>query len=38
MLDEMVPLMRRLWNGETVNHSGTFFQVSEASIDPLPLQ
>ena len=38
MLDEMVPLMRRLWNGETVNHSGTFFQLSEASVDPLPLQ
>ncbi|MCS5675245.1 MAG: LLM class flavin-dependent oxidoreductase [Acidimicrobiales bacterium] len=38
MLDEMVPLMRRLWKGETVNHSGTFFELSEASIDPLPVQ
>ena len=38
MLDEMVPLMRRVWTGETVNHTGTFCQLSEASIDPLPLQ
>ncbi len=38
MLDEMVPIIRRLWNGETVNHSGSFFELSEASIDPLPVQ
>ena len=38
MLDEMVPIMRRLWNGETINHSGKFFELSEASIDPLPVQ
>ena len=38
MMDEMVPLLRRLWAGETVDHSGTFYEVTEASITPLPAQ
>ncbi|HAX05372.1 MAG TPA: hypothetical protein DCX77_06805 [Acidimicrobiaceae bacterium] len=38
MMDEMVPLLRRLWAGETINHEGTFYQMSEASITPLPIQ
>ena len=38
MMDEMVPLLRRLWAGETIDHSGTFYQMSEASITTLPVQ
>ena len=38
MMDEMVPLLRRLWAGETVTHSGVHFDLVEASIDPLPIQ
>tara|TARA_B100000902_G_scaffold228861_1_gene217241 strand:+ start:1625 stop:2395 length:771 start_codon:yes stop_codon:yes gene_type:complete len=38
MMDEMVPLLRRLWAGETINHEGTFYQMSEASVTPLPIQ
>ena len=38
MMDEMVPLLRRLWDGETVDHSGDFYELSKSSITPLPIQ
>jgi len=38
IMDEMVPLMRRLWLGETVTHSGKHFDLVDASISPLPVQ
>ena len=38
MMDEMVPLLRRLWDGETIDHSGDFYELSNASITPLPIQ
>ena len=38
MMDEMVPLLRRLWDGETIDHSGDFYELSKASITPLPIQ
>ena len=38
MIDEMVPLLRRLWAGETVTHSGEHYELVDASIDPLPVQ
>lgn len=31
-LSEAVPLVRRLWKGETVNYSGEFFSLSDAEL------
>lgn len=36
--DEALPLMRRLWAGETVEHHGERFTISGARIRPLPVQ
>ena len=38
MMDEMMPLLRLLWAGETVDHVGSFYQLSGASITPIPVQ
>jgi probable F420-dependent oxidoreductase len=38
MLDEMVPLLRRMWAGETVNHDGDHFTLREAQVMPRPIQ
>jgi probable F420-dependent oxidoreductase len=35
-LDEMLPLLRRLWAGGTVEHHGTFFDLGPLSIAPVP--
>ncbi len=37
-LDESVMLMRRLLDGETVDHEGRFYTMSNARIAPLPVQ
>lgn len=37
-MEEMVPLLRRLWAGETVDHDGEFHQFSGATVAPLPVQ
>ncbi|MGQ0831284.1 MAG: TIGR03619 family F420-dependent LLM class oxidoreductase [Microthrixaceae bacterium] len=36
--DEMVPLLRRFWRGEAVDHDGPFHQYTEAVVRPLPVQ
>ncbi|MEX2293375.1 MAG: LLM class flavin-dependent oxidoreductase [Acidimicrobiales bacterium] len=36
--NEAVPLLRRFWAGETVDHSGPFHQYSGAVVHPLPAQ
>ena len=38
MLEEVVELMRRLWRGETVTHQGEHYTLSNARVDPLPVQ
>ncbi|MGI9625023.1 MAG: LLM class flavin-dependent oxidoreductase [Acidimicrobiales bacterium] len=38
VVDEMVPLLRELWSGETVSHEGRYFQFSDVVIDPTPVQ
>ena len=38
MLEEVVEIMRRLWAGETVDHEGEHYRLSNARIDPLPVQ
>lgn len=36
--DETVPLLRRFWSGETVDHTGPFHSYSGAAVRPLPVQ
>lgn len=38
IFDEALPLMRRLWAGETVDHDGRFFRAEQLSIAPRPVQ
>lgn len=37
-LDEMLPLLRRLWAEESVHHEGEFWQLDGVTIEPRPLQ
>jgi len=37
-LDEVIPLLRRLWRGAVVNHDGPRYQLREARIVPTPVQ
>ncbi|WP_436795128.1 TIGR03619 family F420-dependent LLM class oxidoreductase [Actinospongicola halichondriae] len=36
--DEMLPLLRRFWSEDTVDHDGTFFQYDGARVRPAPVQ
>ena len=36
--DEMLPLLRRFWTEETVDHEGRFFRFEGASVRPFPVQ
>jgi G6PDH family F420-dependent oxidoreductase len=36
MLEEAVAVIRELWNGDTVTHSGTYYEVQNARIYTLP--
>lgn len=38
IFDEMLPLLRRLWTGERVDHEGHFFTLSGVRVDPRPVQ
>lgn len=37
-VDEMMPLLRRLWAGETVDHDGEFWSFTGATVRPQPVQ
>src|SRR6267378_1363250 len=37
-IDEALPLLRRLWSGETVSHEGTAGSFREVKLSPLPVQ
>lgn len=37
-IEELLPLVRRLWAGETVDHDGPSGRFAGASISPLPVQ
>lgn len=37
-LNEALPLLRRLFAGETVTHEGEFYRYQEAALRPLPVQ
>jgi probable F420-dependent oxidoreductase len=36
--DETLPLLRRLWSGESVTHAGRFFSMQDVRIQPPPVQ
>ena len=36
--DEVMEIVRRLWQGETLNYQGEFFQLKGARCTPLPVQ
>ncbi|MDP1820390.1 MAG: LLM class flavin-dependent oxidoreductase [Acidimicrobiales bacterium] len=36
--DEVLPLLRRFWSGEVVDHDGLFHRYEAARVRPLPLQ
>src|SRR5262249_56565338 len=36
--DEALPLLRRLWAGETVSHEGAAGHLHEVKLSPLPVQ
>lgn len=36
--DEAIPLIRSLWSGEVVNHTGRFYGMDDVRIHPPPLQ
>jgi probable F420-dependent oxidoreductase len=38
LFNEALPLLRRFWDGETVDHDGDAFHYEGASVRPLPLQ
>ncbi len=38
LLDEVLPLLRRLWTGEVVQHDGPRYQLRDACIAPTPVQ
>jgi probable F420-dependent oxidoreductase len=38
LLEEMLPLLRRLWSGEVVEHDGPRYQLREARLSPTPVQ
>jgi probable F420-dependent oxidoreductase len=38
LLDEVLPLLRRLWSGDVVNHHGPCYQLRDARLSPTPVQ
>src|SRR5499427_3005404 len=38
LLDEVLPLLRRLWSGAVVDHHGPRYQLRDARLSPTPVQ
>lgn len=38
IMDEMLPLIRRLWDGRTVTHHGEWADFEDVTLSPLPVQ
>jgi probable F420-dependent oxidoreductase len=38
LLEEVLPLLRRLWSGDVVQHHGPRYQLRDASLAPTPVQ
>jgi probable F420-dependent oxidoreductase len=37
-MDEVIPLLRELWSGETVDHDGPHYKLESARLSPTPIQ
>jgi probable F420-dependent oxidoreductase len=38
LLEEVIPLLRRLWSGDVVDHQGPRYQLRDARVSPTPVQ
>jgi probable F420-dependent oxidoreductase len=38
LLEEVIPLLRRLWSGEVVHHNGPRYQLRDTRLSPTPVQ
>jgi len=38
LLEEALPLLRRLWSGDVVDHDGPHYQLRDARLSPTPVQ
>jgi probable F420-dependent oxidoreductase len=38
LLEEVLPLLRRLWSGDVVDHHGPRYQLRDARLSPTPMQ
>jgi probable F420-dependent oxidoreductase len=38
LLEEVIPLLRRLWTGDVVDHHGPRYQLRDARVSPTPVQ
>jgi probable F420-dependent oxidoreductase len=38
LMDEMLPLLRRLWSGESVSHHGDAADFDDVTVSPVPIQ
>ncbi|HSF32285.1 MAG TPA: LLM class flavin-dependent oxidoreductase [Candidatus Tectomicrobia bacterium] len=38
LLEETIPLLRRLWSGEVVHHNGPRYQLRDTRLSPTPVQ
>jgi probable F420-dependent oxidoreductase len=38
LLEEVLPLLRRLWTGDVIDHHGPRYQLREAHLSPTPVQ
>ena len=38
LLEEVLPLLRRLWSGDVVHHNGPHYQLRDARLAPTPVQ
>lgn len=38
LMEEVIPLLRRLWSGEVVQHDGPHYQLRDARLAPTPVQ
>jgi probable F420-dependent oxidoreductase len=38
LLEEVLPLLRRLWTGDIVDHDGPHYQLRDARLSPTPVQ
>src|SRR5215475_12848196 len=38
LMEEVLPLLRRLWSGDVVHHDGPRYQLRDARLTPTPIQ